>query len=132
MRPAPRVSSAADAPVTIEEYVASHPEDRVAAAYLKIREAEAAYWRGRIAEGASSGQIEQEVGAAAATVLDWKRTLGEPGVVRRWRALAGPVPASPWAPPRSRRRRCTPSSRPTACGGCTWTATRGRVAVRSA
>jgi hypothetical protein len=92
-------------PVTIEEYVESHPEDHVAAAYLKSREAEVAYWRQRLQEGATLEQVEQEVAAAAAAVpersstsggaiqgaradtdaasLDWKRALGAPGSSRR-------------------------------------------------
>jgi hypothetical protein len=78
-------------PVPLEEYVACHPEDRAAAAYLRSREAEVAYWRERLAEGASPEQIEQEVSgtatatpaAAAAAIPDWKRALGTPGSARR-------------------------------------------------
>ncbi len=46
-------------PVTIEEYVALHPEDRVAGVYLKSREAEVPYWRKRLDEGATLEQVEQ-------------------------------------------------------------------------
>lgn len=86
-------------PVSIEEYVALHPEDRVAGAYLKSREAEVAHWRKRLEEGATLEQVEREVAAggglnvhavtataataATAAAPDWKRVLGEPGSVRR-------------------------------------------------